>query len=182
MAQVDIVSPGSVSTANATDPNDLPQRFVDVRANQTEYARRIAVVVTDKDGTAHDFATVSVSTLQLVSTPVAAALHRSAINTADGTTKPAANNAAWVANPSNYTKCRVFVSTTGSPTTCTLRAYVRNNGASGQVGSTPLQTLNGTPNFDQCFDVVVDGDDILVFIETLSGGAAPTVTVYVSWR
>lgn len=114
--------------------------------------------------------------------PQALVLHRNAVAAADGTTKPAANAAVWLPNPGYRAKARVFVATTGSPTTCALRPYLRSGGSGGQVGSAALQTLNGSPNFDQSFDVIADGDDLAVYVETLAGGSSPTVTVYVGWR
>ncbi len=114
--------------------------------------------------------------------PQAPVLHRNAVAAADGTTKPAANNANWLQNPGYRGKARVFVSTTGSPTGCTIRPYLRSGGASGQVGTAAAQTLAGAPNFDLSFDIQTDGDDLLCFVETLSGGVSPTVSIWVSWR
>jgi hypothetical protein len=114
--------------------------------------------------------------------PQAPLLHRNALSVADGTSKPSAGAGVWLPNPGFRKKARVFVTTTGSPTTCTLRPYLRSGGSGGQVGSAVLQTLNGSPNFDQSFDVIADGDDVAIFVETLSGGTSPTVTIWVSWR
>lgn len=114
--------------------------------------------------------------------PVAPVLHRSAIAAADGTAKPAAGSGLWASNPGNRTRCRMFVETTGSPTGLTVRPYLRSGGAGGRVGTAGLQTANGAPNYDLCFDVVTDGDDVLCSVETLSGGTSPTVSIYLSWR
>lgn len=114
--------------------------------------------------------------------PQAPVLHRSALSAADGTTRPSAGAGVWLPNPGYRAKARVFVTTTGSPTTCTLRPYLRSGGSGGQVGSAQLQTLNGSPNFDQSFDLIADGDDVAIFVETLSGGTSPTVTIWLSWR
>jgi hypothetical protein len=114
--------------------------------------------------------------------PLAAALHRSAIATADGTTKPAANDSKWAPNPGNRTRCRVFVESSGSPTGCTIRPYLRSGGSTGHAGTAALQSLAPTPNFDLCFDLVTDGDDVLCLVETLTGGTTPTVSIYLSWR
>ncbi|GEM_PF-2144262 len=114
--------------------------------------------------------------------PTGVAAYRSGISTADGTTKPAAGSALFAQNPGYRQKCRVFVSSSGSPTSCTLRPYLRSGGTSGQVGTGAAQTLNGSPNFDAYFDVQTDGDDLAVLVETLSGGTSPTVSIALSWR
>ena len=119
---------------------------------------------------------------QTLSEPQAPLVHRSAVAVADGTSKPAATSALFLANPGGYMTARVFVSTTGSPTTCTLRPYLRCGGTVGQVNASALQTFNGSPNFDAGFDIAVDGDDLCIYVETLAGGVAPTVSIYVSWR
>ncbi len=114
--------------------------------------------------------------------PLPPVLHRGAVAAADGAAKPATNSAAWLVNPGNRVRARVYVSTTGSPTTATVRPYLRSGGAGGQAGTGPLQTVAGSPNYDACFDVQTDGDDLLCQIETLSGGTAPAVSISVSWR
>ena len=114
--------------------------------------------------------------------PLAVALHRAAIAAADGAGKPAPGSALWAVNPGNRTRCRVFVETTGSPTGCTIRPYLRSGGSSGRAGTAALQSLAGTPNFDLCFDLVTDGDDVLCYVETLAGGTSPTVSIYLGWR
>ena len=114
--------------------------------------------------------------------PAAVFAYRTGVSAADGATKPAPGSALFTVNPGFRQKCRVFVSTTGAPTGCTIRPYLRAGGASGQVGSAAVQTLNGTPNFDLSFDVVTDGDDLALLVETLSGGTTPTVSISLSWR
>ena len=114
--------------------------------------------------------------------PLAPVAYRSGITSADGASKPAAGSALFAANPGYRSICRVFVETTGSPTACTLRPYLRSGGASGHVATGPLQTLNGSPNYDLAFDVVAGGDDLAVLVETLSGGTSPSVAIYLGWR
>ena len=114
--------------------------------------------------------------------PLAPAAHRAAVATADGTAKPAPAAGLWAQNPGNRSRCRVFVETTGQPASCTVRPYLRCGGATGHVGAAALQTLNGSPNYDLSFDVQCDGDDLLIYVEGLSGGTTPTVSVYLSWR
>jgi len=116
------------------------------------------------------------------SDPLLPVLYRTGVTAADGTTKPAPGSGLFAANPGYRQTCRVFVSTSGSPTTCTIRPYVRSGGSAGQVGTAALQTLNAAPNFDLSFDIVAAGDDIALLVETLSGGASPAVTIYLSWR
>lgn len=102
------------------------------------------------------------------------------VSAADGTSKPAANSTTiWLTNPGGMAeKARIFITTTGSPT-ATFTPYVRSGGSSGQVGTLAVQTLNGTPGFDLCFDVQVDGDDLAILATTLSTG---TASIYISWR
>ncbi|HLZ69571.1 MAG TPA: hypothetical protein VKV26_06620 [Dehalococcoidia bacterium] len=114
--------------------------------------------------------------------PAGMLAYRGGISAADGTTKPAAGSALFAQNPGYRQKCRVFVTSTGSPTSCTLRPYVRSGGTSGQVGTGAAQTLAGAPNFDTYFDVQTDGDDLAVLVETLAGGTSPTVSIFLSWR
>ncbi len=114
--------------------------------------------------------------------PLAPAAYRAGVSAADGTAKPAPGSALFAANPGYRTTCRVFVETTGSPTTCTIRPYLRSGGAAGHVGAGQLQTLNGSPNFDLAFDLIASGDDVAVLVESLAGGTSPTVSIYLGWR
>ena len=114
--------------------------------------------------------------------PAGIVAYRSGVTTADGATKPAPGSALFASNPGYRQKCRVFVSSSGSPTSCTLRPYLRSGGASGQVGTGTAQTLAGSPNFDAYFDVQTDGDDLAVLVETLSGGSSPAISIFLSWR
>jgi hypothetical protein len=116
------------------------------------------------------------------SDPGAIVNYRAGVASADGTTKPAANSTLWLANPGFRARARVFVETAGSPTACTVRPYLRCGGVSGHVATASVFTLNGAPNYDLCFDVTVDGDDLAVLVESLSGGSSPTVNMFVSWR
>src|SRR5438552_9668029 len=94
------------------------------------------------------------------SDPTAVIAYRSGVSTADGATKPAAGSALWLVNPGYRAKARVFVETTGSPSGCTVRPYLRCGGTSGAVGTGTAYTLAGAPNFDVSFDVQADGDDL----------------------
>lgn len=114
--------------------------------------------------------------------PAGIVAYRSGVTAADGTTKPAPGSVLFAGNPGYRQKCRVFVSSSGSPTSCTLRPYVRSGGSSGQVGTVAAQTLAGSPNFDAYFDVQTDGDDLAVLVETLSGGISPAISIFLSWR
>jgi hypothetical protein len=114
--------------------------------------------------------------------PAGIVAYRSGITAADGATKPAPGSALFATNPGYRQKCRVFVSSSGSPTSCTLRPYVRSGGTVGQVGSGATQTLAGSPNFDAFFDVQTDGDDLAVLVETLAGGTSPAISIFLSWR
>jgi hypothetical protein len=144
------------------------------------------VLFTFADGTIAYAATTGAFQLSL---PVPPQAHRTNVTAADGTAKPAINDARWLPNPGNRQQARVFVTTTGAPTTCTVRPYLRSGGPvvvgamTPQVGTSPIQTVAGVnPNGDFCFDIATNGDDLLCLVETLAGGTAPSVSIAVSWR
>ena len=114
--------------------------------------------------------------------PLPPLLHRSAIAVADGQVKPQPPSPLFAPNPGGRARCAVFVTSSGSPSACSLRPYLRSGGPAGQVGKLSLQSLNGPPDFDACFVVQVDGDDLYLAIESLAGGTAPTVSIFLSWR
>ncbi|MHB8575369.1 MAG: hypothetical protein ACYDCQ_08560 [Dehalococcoidia bacterium] len=116
------------------------------------------------------------------SDPGAVVNYRSGVSAADGTAKPAPGSTLWIGNPGFRGRARVFVETTGSPAACTVRAYLRCGGVAGHSGTASVFAINGSPNYDLSFDVTVDGDDLAVLVETLSGGTSPTVSIFVSWR
>src|SRR5881628_228035 len=98
--------------------------------------------------------------------------HRTAVVSADGTTPPAANDSKWIPNP-GFSKARVYAYVTftgGSSPYLVLRAWVRSHkeGASGKVGKGESLTVTGTDQV--AFDVGADGDDLLVYIESIGGG------------
>jgi len=111
--------------------------------------------------------------------PQPAVPYRTGIAVADGAAKPAPAGGLFLQNPGYRGKARVFVSSTGSPTTCTLRPYLLSG---GQTGALTAVSLNGAPNFDALFDVQADGDAIAILVESLAGGTSPAVSIYVSWR
>ena len=64
-----------------------------------------------------------------------------------------------------------------------LRPYIRIGGTAGIVGrgeSVTVSSIAAAGTARQAFDVQADGDDLLVFIESISG--AGTATIYLSWR
>jgi hypothetical protein len=116
--------------------------------------------------------------------PVTVAAHRTDIAAAEGATPPAANNSAWAANPGGYAKARVFAYvdfTGGTNPYVVVRPWLRSGGTSGKVGKGEAVTITGDDQV--AIDVDVDGDDLLVYVESVSG--SPTsfdVDLSVSWR
>ncbi len=117
--------------------------------------------------------------------PGAIFTHRSNVNAADGATPPAADNASWAANP-GYAKARVYSYvdfTGGTNPYLVLRPWLRSKreGTSGKVGKGEAITVTGDDQV--AIDVQVDGDDLLVLVESVTG--SPTgldVDLYLSWR
>jgi hypothetical protein len=114
--------------------------------------------------------------------PAVPLAYRTGITVADGAGRPAANSALFAVNPGFRAVCRVFVESSGSPTSCTVRPYLRSGGSGGHAGTGPVQTLAGAPNFDTAFDVLCAGDDLAVLVESLAGGSSPALSIYLSWR
>lgn len=109
--------------------------------------------------------------------------HRENIAAADSGI-PLATNAAWLRNPGGYTKARVYAYVTltgGTSPYVVLRPYIRNGGGAGKVGKGEAITVTGTDQV--AIDVDLDGDDLLVWLESITGSPTTTdVDLYVSWR
>lgn len=110
--------------------------------------------------------------------------HRT-VTTVDGTTIPAASDTRWAKNPGSAL-ARVFVTTSftgGTSPSATLRHYLRSptGDTGGVVGKGGTVTVNG--NDRVYFDVPVEGDDLLVLVESVGG--TPTsfsVTITIAWK
>ena len=121
-----------------------------------------------------------------IADPLAAQDHRLNITAADGAAAPAANNASWATNPGGFARCRVFAYVTftgGSSPSAVLRPWLRSpsGSTSGKVGKGESVQAFGSDQV--AFDVDVDGDDILVLVETINGSPTSTdIDLFISWR
>lgn len=111
-------------------------------------------------------------------------LHRT-VTAADGTAPPAANRSDWAVNPGVPT-ARVFVEATftgGTNPSAVVRPWLRSpsGDTNGRVGKGNSATISGTDKV--AIDVQVDGDDLLMFVESVSGSPTSfSISFYVSWR
>ena len=118
-----------------------------------------------------------------IADPLAPADHRLNRSAADSGI-PAASHSDWASNPGGFEKARVFAYvdfTGGTNPYLVLRPWLRNGGSSGKVGKGQAVTITGDDQV--AVDVQVDGDDLLVFVESITGSPTTTdVDLYVSWR
>ena len=117
--------------------------------------------------------------------PSTTVAHRT-VTSADGTTAPAGNNAAWLSNTVGARWLRIYANVTfsgGSSPTAVLQPYVKFGSTDDDVGELGATSSTTYAAGRIAFDVEVKGDDALIFVESVTGSPSSfSVAMRYAWR